>query len=67
MTEGSIPLMAIQHGPDGPDGDGPNWLDENLYRPMGAGKYEGEDGRDVLDLAISWWEAQLDEVERRAA
>lgn len=65
MTEGSIPLMVLAAGPNGLEGDGPHWVDENLYRPMGSGKFEGEDGRDVLDLAIDWWDRQLDEVDRR--
>jgi len=67
MTEGPIPLMAIFAGPDGVEGDGPHWMNENLYRPMGSGRYEGEDGRDVLDSAIAWWARQLDEVDRRTA
>lgn len=36
---------------------------ENLFRPMLSGKYEGEDGRDLLDEAIAWWKCQLDAIE----
>jgi len=34
-------------------------LDENIYRPMLDGKWEGEDARDVLNQAILWWEQEL--------
>ena len=65
MTEGPIPVMAIFTSDDGMSGDGPHWFDENLYRPMGAGRFEGEDGRDLIDQALDWWERQLDEIDRR--
>jgi hypothetical protein len=34
---------------------------------MGAGMFAGEDGRDVIKMAIAWWELQLDEINRRIA
>lgn len=42
-------------------------LDENIYRPMIEGPYEGGDARDVLQEAITWWENQLDEIDWLAA
>jgi hypothetical protein len=42
-------------------------LDENIYRPMTSGAFEGWDARDVLESAIDWWQSQLDEIERRLA
>ena len=62
MTEGQIPVAVI--GPD--EEESPIWLDDEMYRPLGAGRYVGEDGRDVIDEAISWWERQLEEIENRA-
>ncbi|NLA82883.1 MAG: hypothetical protein GX849_08715 [Clostridiaceae bacterium] len=32
---------------------------QNLYHPVMDGPYSGEDVRDVLGEAISWWEKQL--------
>jgi len=44
-------------------------LDENVYRPLLDGPWEGDDCRDVLKEAIDWWSAQLNaidvEVKRR--
>jgi hypothetical protein len=40
-------------------------LNENLFNPLGDGAFAGEDCRDVLGLAIEWWEQQLAEIERR--
>jgi len=37
-------------------------LDENLYKPLMDGPWEGEDARDVLREAISWWEKEIDAV-----
>lgn len=37
-------------------------LDENLFCPMSSGHYEGEDCRDVLKMAIAWWEQQLSTI-----
>ena len=39
-------------------------IDENIYRPMKEGFYEGEDGRTLVELAVEWWEKQLGEVEK---
>jgi hypothetical protein len=38
-------------------------LDENIYRPMIDGPWEGNDARDVLQEAIDWWEEQLTQIE----
>lgn len=34
-------------------------IDENIYRPMLEGPWEGDDARDVLEMAISWWATEL--------
>jgi hypothetical protein len=67
MSDGSIRIAIIQDGREGDEAHGLSWLDENLYRPMEEGPFAGEDGRDLIDEALSWWHRQLDEVERRAA
>jgi len=33
---------------------------------MKSGAFAGHDQRDVIDRAIAWWEAYLDEVDRKA-
>lgn len=38
-------------------------LGEGLYCPMTYGYYENEDCRDVLKLAIKWWQSKLTEIE----
>ena len=38
----------------------------NLFRPMLAGSYMGEDGRDVGDEAIAWWKRERGAIERAA-
>jgi hypothetical protein len=38
-------------------------LDENIYRPMLAGPWEGEDARDVLTEAIEWWKVELEKID----
>lgn len=40
-------------------------LDENIYRPMLDGPWEGDDARDVMESAIEWWEAELDAIDLR--
>ena len=40
-------------------------LDENIYRPMLDGPWEGDDARDVLRNAIDWWKAELDKLDSR--
>ena len=42
-------------------------IDENIYRPMLSGRWEGDDGRDVLQTAIEWWEAELRGIESQAS
>jgi hypothetical protein len=38
-------------------------LDENIYRPMVEGYFEGNDARDVLTEAIEWWESELNLID----
>jgi hypothetical protein len=42
-------------------------LDENIYRPMLSGPWEGNDARDVLREAIDWWKTELDKIDADAA
>lgn len=36
----------------------------NLFRPLEGGPYAGEDGRDIIDDALRWWQEQLDSIDR---
>lgn len=47
--------MAYLQSQDGFDVVRQFLIEENLYRPMSAGTFEGEDGRTLLDEAIEWW------------
>ena len=38
-------------------------LDEQIFCPLAEGPFAGEDCRDVLKLAIDWWELQLRDIE----
>ena len=38
-------------------------LNENLFRPMVEGPWEGTDSRELYGDAISWWRSQLDEID----
>lgn len=67
MTEGPVPIMAYLQSQDGFDVVRQFLIEENIYRPMASGAYEGEDGRTLLDEAISWWAIQLDAVDRSSA
>ncbi|MCC7703509.1 hypothetical protein IGS59_14765 [Janthinobacterium sp. GW460P] len=67
ITEGPVAIMAHLQQHDGFDVVRQFLLEENIYRPMGAGVFEGEDGRTLLDEAIAWWARQLGEVDRRVA
>ncbi len=40
-------------------------LGDNLFCPMLDGPFAGQDGRDVIETAISWWESQLAIVDKR--
>lgn len=42
-------------------------LDENIYRPMIDGPWEGDDARDVLNAAIEWWERELTSIDAECA
>lgn len=63
ITEGPVPIMAYLQSQDGFDVVRQFLIEENLYRPMSAGTFEGEDGRTLLDEAIEWWAKQLDEID----
>jgi hypothetical protein len=68
MSEGPIPLVLARDALGIVEVLGePHWLDQNLYRPMSDRPFEGEDGRDVIDQAIDWWEQQLALVEGAAS
>ncbi len=41
-------------------------IDENIYRPMLDGPWEGDDARVVLTAAIDWWEVQLAAIDTNA-
>jgi hypothetical protein len=49
-----------------PPADLTDLLEENLFRPLEYGPYAGEDGRDIVDQAVAWWEIQLDEIDHKA-
>ena len=61
MTEGPVPLLAYLQNGEGFDVIRQALIEENIYRPMSDGPYEGEDGRTVLDEAIEWWGNNLPE------
>lgn len=42
-------------------------LDEQIFCPLAGGPFAGEDCRDVLKLAIDWWERQLEDIESKAS
>lgn len=67
MTEGPVPLLAYLQNGDGFDVIRQALIEENIYRPMSDGPYEGEDGRTVLDDAIEWWTQQLARIDREIA
>lgn len=41
-------------------------LPDELFCPLTTGPYEGEDCRDILAMAISWWHIQLSEIDHEA-
>ena len=56
--DSSIPILVTT-----PEGAYSDALDENLYKPISTGPFEGEDARDILTDAIQWWEKELDCIE----
>ncbi len=60
FMSGPIDVMVL------PDGTSFS-LSENLFCPLAGGRFAGEDCRDVLQLAISWWKAQLASIDEAAA
>lgn len=43
--------------------EAPWMLSHDIFAPMGSGRYEGVDCRDVLREAADWWEEKLEEIE----
>lgn len=39
-------------------------IGENIYRPLLSGPWAGDDARDVLSEAITWWDHQLAAIEQ---
>lgn len=64
VSEGPVPIVAImQNSLTGEFFEQRALIDENIYRPMMGGHYEGEDGRTLLDESIIWWKIQLDKID----
>lgn len=53
MTEEPVSIIAYLKSQDGFDVVRQFLIEENIYRPMESGAYEGEDGRTLLDEAIA--------------
>ncbi|MGF6491664.1 hypothetical protein [Pseudomonas frederiksbergensis] len=67
ISEGPIPVLAkMQNSVTGEFFEQQALIGENIYRPMWSGAYEGEDGRTLLDEAISWWTTQLDCIDKES-
>lgn len=66
VSEGPVPIVATAIRSDGIVADFGYLIEENLYRPMGGGYYDGEDGRTLIDDSINWWKAQLSSMEKLA-
>lgn len=66
QSEGPIPIVAQSIGLDGNIADFGYLMEENVYRPMNGGYYDGEDGRTLIDDAIIWWTTQLSLMEEKA-
>ncbi|NTH46626.1 hypothetical protein G6K98_15970 [Agrobacterium rhizogenes] len=62
----AVLLTAIPEGGGKPAvmGADVSELDENVYRPMVDGPWVGDDARDVLSLAIDWWEMELNLIDK---
>ena len=56
---GDIPVVVIPV-------DAECSLEEGLFSPMMDGPFAGEDCRDVLLMAIEWWNDQLDQIDHAA-
>ena len=63
MSEGPIPIVAYLRDGQGAHFESRALIEENIYRPIADGPYEGEDGRTVLDDAIDWWRTQLARID----
>ena len=69
ISEGPVPVVISFQDPvtGGLSGYELEPIGENIYRPMMDGFYEGEDGRTLIELAIEWWEKQLDQIDKIVA
>lgn len=65
MTDGPVPVTVNLQSANGSYCVQNFLIDENIYRPIDGGYYDGEDGRTLIDIAINWWNAQLDEIDRQ--
>ena len=65
VTQGPISIMAHLQQTDGFDTVRQFLLEENIYRPMEGGPYDGEDARTLADEALEWWTAQLSCIDLR--
>lgn len=65
ITSGPVPIVAHLQRNDGFDTIRHFLIEENIYRPVSGGSFAGEDGRTLIDEAIKWWFAQLDEIDLR--
>ena len=66
MSEGPIPVVAQAIGLDGTPQDFGCLIEENIYRPISGGYYDGEDGRTLIDEALIWWAQQINRMEEIA-
>ena len=68
ISEGPVPVVISFEDPVTGEMSGYELepIGENIYRPMTEGLYEGEDGRTLIELAIDWWDLQLNEIDRLA-
>jgi len=66
LSDGPIPIVAQTIDPDGNSAELGCLIEENVYRPMNGGYYDGEDGRTLIDEAIEWWTNQLMLMEEKA-
>ena len=66
MSEGPIPVVARTLGLDGASADFGYLIEENVYRPIAGGYYDGEDGRTLIDEGLVWWDTQIKRMEKIA-
>ncbi|MGJ8558932.1 MAG: hypothetical protein ACSHX3_01720 [Litorimonas sp.] len=59
MSEGDTPVTFTLQNPEGKLSGYNALLGENIYRPMKDGPWEGQDGREVIDEALAWWNTEI--------